>query len=75
MLIESGAIGCNVSELAKRVQVPPTTMSFHLSQLRRAGLVSFRHVARGYRTYTAIVPTLEVLMTWLGKTAQIARAV
>ena len=43
---ENSAHGLAAGELAKRMQLPPPTLSFHLKELSRAGLVSSEKVGR-----------------------------
>lgn len=40
MLVEMGPEGLNAGTLASRLQVPPSSLSFHLEHLRRAGLIT-----------------------------------
>ncbi|CAH2604340.1 Transcriptional regulator, ArsR family [Rhodovastum atsumiense] len=45
-LVQDGPGGCPAGLLAERLGVPATTLSFHLSQLLQAGLISQRRVGR-----------------------------
>jgi DNA-binding transcriptional ArsR family regulator len=52
-------------EISHRVGIPATTLSFHLSQLSRAGLVSSRREGRSiiYRAdYASMLDLMEFLM-------------
>ena len=40
LLVQEGPAGLAAGEISRRTGIPPTTLSFHLSQLSRAGLVS-----------------------------------
>ena len=40
MLVEAGPNGLNAGTIATRLKVPPSSLTFHLQQLHRAGLVT-----------------------------------
>ena len=40
MLVEAGPQGLNAGTIATRLEVPPSSLTFHLQQLYRAGLVT-----------------------------------
>ncbi len=42
LLVEAGPAGLNAGTLASRLKMPPSSMTFHLQNLHRAGLVSPR---------------------------------
>lgn len=46
MLVKAGPDGLPSGELAERLEIPPTRMSFHLSTLERSGLVASRRDGR-----------------------------
>lgn len=46
LLVQAGPAGLAAGEIARLVGLPATTLSFHLSQLSRAGLVSARRAGR-----------------------------
>ena len=46
MLVEAGAEGLNAGTIATRLDVPPSSLTFHLQQLHRAGLVSQQRNSR-----------------------------
>src|SRR4051794_30528437 len=46
LLLNAGAEGVPAGEIARRLGVPQTTMSTHLAQLTRAGLVRSRRASR-----------------------------
>jgi ArsR family transcriptional regulator, arsenate/arsenite/antimonite-responsive transcriptional repressor len=46
LLVRRGADGETAGELARRLDVPPQTLSFHLKELSRAGLVHGRRDGR-----------------------------
>jgi ArsR family transcriptional regulator, arsenate/arsenite/antimonite-responsive transcriptional repressor len=46
MLVEAGPQGLPAGELAERLGMPPSTLSFHLRQMLHAGLVTQRRLSR-----------------------------
>lgn len=46
LLVEAGSDGLSAGAIAQRLRVAAPTLSFHLSHLRRAGLVTRRRVGR-----------------------------
>lgn len=46
LLIEAGPKGLAVGDISERLELAPATLSFHLAQLRRAGLVDSRREGR-----------------------------
>jgi arsenate reductase len=59
-LVRAGAKGVSAGDLAHRCGVAPSTMSFHLTQMRSVGLVESRREGRTLY-YVASLPTLEAL--------------
>ena len=64
LLVRRGPAGLAAGEISERVGVPPTTLSFHLSQLSRAGLVTSRRDGRSI-LYAADYPGMQGLMDFL----------
>lgn len=64
LLVVAGPDGCSAGAIAKAVGASPSNVSFHLSQLERAGLVRSRRVARSI-IYAAAVSVLADLITYL----------
>lgn len=46
LLVKAGPQGMPAGRIAERLGVPPATLSFHLNQLRQAGLIGFRRESR-----------------------------
>jgi ArsR family transcriptional regulator, arsenate/arsenite/antimonite-responsive transcriptional repressor len=46
MLVERGPDGLSAGVIAERLNVPPSSLSFHLQHLNRAGLVTQRRLHR-----------------------------
>ena len=65
LLVQAGETGITAGELARACAVPPSTLSFHLRALTRAGLVRAdnqgRHIV--YRAELAIVQALLDFLT------------
>lgn len=64
LLIEAGPEGVAAGRIAERLEVPGATLSFHLKELHRAGLVSSRQESR-YVYYTADFQQMAALMAFL----------
>jgi ArsR family transcriptional regulator len=64
LLIQKGSQGLPAGEIWERLGLPPPTLSFHLNQLRYAGLVSFRRESRSI-IYTANYKAMNSLLTFL----------
>jgi ArsR family transcriptional regulator, arsenate/arsenite/antimonite-responsive transcriptional repressor len=46
LLVRKGQSGESAGELARRLDIPPQTLSFHLKEMTRAGLLSARREGR-----------------------------
>ena len=46
LLVSAGMDGMAAGQIGQRLDLAPTTLSFHLNQLRHAGLVTFRRDGR-----------------------------
>lgn len=64
LLVRSGPDGLAAGQIGEHVGVPPTTLSFHLSQLSRAGLVTSRRDGRSV-IYAADYEGMRRLMQYL----------
>lgn len=64
MLIEAGPEGAAAGRIAEALGVPNATLSFHLKELHRAGLVSSRQESR-FVYYAADFQHMAALMTFL----------
>lgn len=62
--IQAGAAGVNPGLLSKRLAIPQATLSFHLKELRQAGLVSVRQDGR-YKFYSADFDAMKGLIGFL----------
>ena len=64
LLVQAGADGLPAGQIAERLKVSPPTLSFHLAQLRHAGLA---HVRRDGRSliYAANYDGMNALMEFL----------
>ncbi len=64
LLIEAGPDGIAAGSIAEELDVPGATLSFHLKELRRTGLVSSRQKSR-FIYYAANFEHMAALMTFL----------
>lgn len=63
-LIQQGPGGLAAGEIATALGVPAPTLSFHLAQLERAGLVTATREGRSIR-YAAAYEAMEALLAYL----------
>lgn len=64
LLVQAGADGLPAGALADALDVPASSMSFHLAQLANAGLVTQRRQSRSI-IYTADYAAMNGLMAYL----------
>jgi len=64
LLVQAGPAGLAAGQIGERLGLPSPTLSFHLSQLRQADLVTFRRDGRSM-IYAATYPTMNALMAYL----------
>jgi ArsR family transcriptional regulator len=64
LLVRRGPAGLPAGEIAQRLGIPATTLSFHLSQLTRAGLLTARRDGRSI-VYAADYGRMRALMAYL----------
>jgi DNA-binding transcriptional ArsR family regulator len=64
LLVQAGAEGIAAGAIAEKIGVPPSSMSFHLSQLANAGLVTQRRESRSI-IYAADYAAMNGLMAYL----------
>lgn len=64
LLVQAGAEGMSAGAIATTLGVTPATLSFHLKELSRAGLVTSRTAAR-FIYYSANYEGMAALMTYL----------
>lgn len=46
MLVERGPDGLSAGVIAERLEIPPSSLTFHVQHLHRAGLISQRRLGR-----------------------------
>lgn len=63
-LVVAGPEGLAAGALSEALRVPPPTLSFHLKELERAGLVAARRERR-HVIYTAAFGTMQSLIGFL----------
>ena len=64
LLVQAGPEGMAAGDVAERLKIPPPTLSFHLAQLRHAGLISMRREGRSL-IYSADYDGMNALMAFL----------
>lgn len=64
VLVEAGPEGMNAGSIAEAVGVPAATLSFHVAQLVRAGLVASRQESR-FIYYSANFNAMDDLIAFL----------
>ena len=64
LLVQAGAEGMAAGAIAQTLDVPPSSMSFHLAQLSNAGLITQRRQSRSL-IYTADYAAMNALMSYL----------
>jgi DNA-binding transcriptional ArsR family regulator len=64
LLVQAGAEGLPAGRIGDRLGLPSATLSFHLNQLRHAGLVTFRREGRSL-IYAAEYAAMNGLIAYL----------
>lgn len=63
-LVQAGKNGVPAGKIAERLDLPPSTLSFHLNQLKQAGLIECRRESRTL-FYSANYDSMNDLMSYL----------
>ena len=66
VLVEEGPDGLTAGQIAARLGVPTSTLSFHLGQLRQGAMVSAKRAGR-LHVYAAQYGTMDALLVLLAK--------
>ena len=66
LLVEAGPAGLPAGAIAERLEVPPSSLSFHLAELRRAGLISQQRESRSL-VYSADFRAMNGLLSYLSE--------
>jgi ArsR family transcriptional regulator len=64
LLVQAGAAGLPAGRIGERLGLPSATLSFHLNQLKQAGLVTFRREGRSL-IYAAEYAAMNGLLAYL----------
>ncbi|MBZ0184623.1 MAG: metalloregulator ArsR/SmtB family transcription factor [Candidatus Obscuribacterales bacterium] len=64
LLVRKGSQGLSPGELSEAMEIPPATMSFHLKELSRAGLLTSRREGRSI-IYSADFDSMRTLIDFL----------
>jgi ArsR family transcriptional regulator len=63
-LVQAGKNGVPAGTIAQRLDLPPSTLSFHLNQLKQAGLIECRRESRTL-FYSANYDSMNGLLVYL----------
>lgn len=66
LLVQAGPEGLPAGQIGERLGLPSATLSFHLNQLKHAGLVTFRREGRSL-IYSAEFEAMNSLLRFLTK--------
>jgi ArsR family transcriptional regulator len=64
LLVTTGPDGLPAGAIAERLGLPPSSLTFHLQNLQRAGLITQQRMSRQL-IYTADFPTMNGLVAYL----------
>ncbi len=64
LLVEKGPEGLSAGEIAERIGLLPSSLTFHVQSLQRAGLITRRRVSRRL-FYSADFETMSALVEYL----------
>jgi DNA-binding transcriptional ArsR family regulator len=64
LLVQQGPGGLPAGQIAERLSIPAATLSFHLQQLRHAGLVTAQREGKSI-IYAASFATMNALLAYL----------
>src|SRR5882724_3050474 len=64
LLVKAGRAGLAAGEVARKLELPPNTLSFHFDRLRQAGLVAVRRESRSM-IYSAQYAAMNRLIGFL----------
>jgi len=64
LLVEAAPVGLAASKIAERLDIPSSSLSFHLKELSQAGLLSSRQDGR-FVIYSASMETMNGLIGFL----------
>lgn len=64
LLVQAGSDGIPAGQISERLGLPSATLSFHLNQLKQAGLISFRREGRSL-IYAAEYAAMNGLLAYL----------
>ncbi|MBR7780324.1 ArsR/SmtB family transcription factor [Undibacterium rugosum] len=64
LLVQAGPAGLIASKISEQLEIPPSSLSFHLKELSHAGMVKVRQDGR-FMIYTANFDTMNNLLGFL----------
>jgi ArsR family transcriptional regulator len=66
LLVQAGPDGISAGDIAERLGIPASTLSFHMKSLAHSGLVESRHQSR-FIYYSANFEGMSALVGYLGE--------
>ena len=66
LLVQAGPAGMAAGEIAERLQIPASTLSFHVKSLTQAALLECRHESR-FVYYSANFAAMTALLGYLSE--------
>ena len=66
LLVQAGPDGISAGDIAAQLEIPASTLSFHMKSLAHAGLVESRHQSR-FIYYSANFEAMNALVGYLGE--------
>ncbi|MBR7781698.1 ArsR/SmtB family transcription factor [Undibacterium luofuense] len=64
LLVQAGPEGMIASKISEQLEIPPSSLSFHLKELSHAGMVNVRQDGR-FMIYSANFDTMNGLVSFL----------
>lgn len=64
LLVQAGPTGLIASKISEQLEIPPSSLSFHLKELSHAGMINVRQDGR-FMIYTANFDTMNSLLGFL----------
>ena len=71
LLVNCGPAGLSAGNIAERLGIVPSSLSFHLQNLVHAGLITQRRIGR-LMIYAAALETMDELLAYLTETCAAA---
>jgi len=73
LLVQAGIEGLPAGIIGEKLNIPPSTLSFHLKELSHAGMVNSRQISR-FIYYTANYEAMNGLLAYLTENCRVGVA-